>query len=160
MKDTRATVFTEWALILSYSKAISYPPRVPTPRGFFCFNCTSVNPWPCWDCYNCITWQYVTRALYSKKSDKKFGFVKYYLYISTVIMRDMIGKLKKTFWVTLLIIGVVLIVSALPLAIKFFFRGFLLLLQHPLEAFCFFGLLTLFITTWIVWEESVEGQKG
>ena len=82
------------------------------------------------------------------------------MYISSVIMRDMIGKLKKTFWVTLLIIGVVLIVSALPLAIKFFFRGFLLLLQHPLEAFCFFGLLALFTTTWIVWEESVEGQEG
>ena len=82
------------------------------------------------------------------------------MYISTVIMRDMIGKLKKTFWVTLLIIGVVLIVSALPLAIKFFFRGFLLLLQHPLEAFCFFGLLTLLTTMWIWWEESVEGQEG
>ena len=35
MKDTRATVFTEWALILSYSKAISYPPRVSHSAWFF-----------------------------------------------------------------------------------------------------------------------------
>ena len=84
------------------------------------------------------------------------------MYISTVIMRDMIGKLKKTFWVTLLIIGVVLIVSALPLAIKFFFRGFLLLLQHPLEGACFFGLLSGFMITWGLLEEkfAVEGQEG
>ena len=40
-------------------------------------------------------------------------------------------------------IGALLIVSALPPAIKYFFRLFLLLLENPLEAFCFFGLLTL-----------------
>ena len=40
-------------------------------------------------------------------------------------------------------IGALLIVSALPLAIKYFFRLFLLLLENPLEALSFFGLLTL-----------------
>ena len=36
-------------------------------------------------------------------------------------------------------------------AIKFFFRGLLALMNHPLEAFCFFGLLTIFLTaaSWV-----------
>jgi hypothetical protein len=36
-------------------------------------------------------------------------------------------------------------------AIKFFFRGVLALMNHPLEALCFFGLLTIFLTaaSWV-----------
>lgn len=34
-------------------------------------------------------------------------------------------------------------------AIKFFFRGLLALMNHPLEALCFFGLLT------ILWSAAV-----
>ena len=36
-------------------------------------------------------------------------------------------------------------------AIKFFFRGILALMNHPLEAFCFFGLLTILslVASWV-----------
>ena len=35
-------------------------------------------------------------------------------------------------------------------AIKFFFRGLLAMMNHPLEALCFFGLLTILWST-AVW---------
>ena len=47
-------------------------------------------------------------------------------------------------------------VIMLPKAIKFFFRGFLLLLENPLEALCFFGILTMFTFIWIWLEEKNE----
>ena len=47
-------------------------------------------------------------------------------------------------------------VIMLPKAIKFFFRGFLLLLENPLEALCFFGILTMFTFIWIYLEEKNE----
>ena len=53
----------------------------------------------------------------------------------------MITKLKNSFLVSLLIIGVVLIVSVLPLVTKYFFRLFLLMLENPLEVLAFFGLV-------------------
>ena len=55
-------------------------------------------------------------------------------------------------------LGIVLgiLALALPPAIKFFFRGVHLLMVHPLEALCFFGILTVFSITWIVLEEKEE----
>ena len=47
-------------------------------------------------------------------------------------------------------------VIMLPKAIKFFFRGFLLLLENPLEAVAFFGILTMFSFIWIYLEEKNE----
>ena len=111
----------EWIFILSYSKAIPYPPSVSTPLGFFFV--------------------------------KIFGFVIFFSYISTVILRYMITKLKNSFLVSLLIIGVVLTISALPLAIKYFFRLFLLVLENPLEAICFFGLVGGFLLLLLLFEE-------
>lgn len=52
-------------------------------------------------------------------------------------------NMKNKMWAILIVIGALLIVSALPMAIKYFFRLFLLMLENPLEATCFFGLLTL-----------------
>jgi len=40
-------------------------------------------------------------------------------------------------------------VLAVPPAIKFFFRGFLLLLKHPLEALCFWGLVLVFYSLYL-----------
>jgi len=36
-------------------------------------------------------------------------------------------------------------------ALRFFFRGVLALMNHPLEAFCFFGLLTIIslLASWV-----------
>ena len=45
-------------------------------------------------------------------------------------------------------------VVMLPPAIKFFFRGFLLLLENPHEALSFFGLLTIFVSIWVYLEEK------
>jgi hypothetical protein len=55
-------------------------------------------------------------------------------------------------------LGVVLgiLALALPPAIKFFFRGIHLLMTNPLEALCFFGILTVFSITWIVLEEKED----
>lgn len=66
----------------------------------------------------------------------------------------MIDMIKRSF--PYIVIGVVLalLMLALPLAIKFFFRGFLLLLENPLEALCFFGILTSFVSVWIWVEEK------
>ncbi len=66
----------------------------------------------------------------------------------------MITKLKNS--MPLIVLGVILALGVLmlPPAIKFFFRGFLLLLENPLEAMCFFGLLTLFVSIWIYIEEK------
>ena len=56
------------------------------------------------------------------------------------------------------IVGLVLVVLALPLAIKFFFRGFLLLLENPLEGLAFnvlfWGGLSLLLHI-----EDLEKQK-
>jgi len=49
-----------------------------------------------------------------------------------------------------------LLVVMIPKAIQFFFRGFLLLLENPLEAFCFFGIMTIFTFVWIWFEENNE----
>ena len=66
----------------------------------------------------------------------------------------MITKLKNSF--PLIVLGVILGLGVvmLPKAIKFFFRGFLLLLENPLEALCFFGILTMFTFIWIYTEEK------
>ena len=58
----------------------------------------------------------------------------------------------------LISLGVVLgiLALALPPAIKFFFRGIHLLMTNPLEALCFFGIITVFSITWIVLEEKEE----
>ena len=66
----------------------------------------------------------------------------------------MIQKLKNS--LPLIGLGVIMALGVimLPPAIKFFFRGFLLLLENPLEAMCFFGLLTLFVSIWIYIEEK------
>ena len=58
----------------------------------------------------------------------------------------------------LIVLGVVLgiLALALPPAIKFFFRGVHLLMTNPLEALCFFGIITVFSITWIVLEEKEE----
>lgn len=63
-------------------------------------------------------------------------------------------RVKNIFSVSLIIIGVVLTVLALPLAIKFFFRIFHLLLVHPLESLSFFGLATAFLTVYIYLDEA------
>ena len=56
------------------------------------------------------------------------------------------------------IVGLILVVLALPLAIKFFFRGFLLLLENPLEGLAFnvlfWGGLSLLLHI-----EDLEKQK-
>ena len=65
----------------------------------------------------------------------------------------MITKLKNSFLVSLLIIGVVLIVSALPLAIRYFFRLFQLMLENPLEATAFFGLMGGMLLLLLLFEE-------
>jgi len=67
-------------------------------------------------------------------------------------------KLIKTYG-SLLLLGVVigiLVFSVAP-AIRFFFRGFYLLLENPLEAFCFFFILTFFMSIWI-WLEERESK--
>lgn len=66
----------------------------------------------------------------------------------------MIDKIK----ISVGIIGLILVVLALPLAIKFFFRGFLLLLENPLEGLAFnvlfWGGLSLLLHI-----EDLEKQK-
>ena len=54
----------------------------------------------------------------------------------------------------LALVGVVFGVLAflLPKAIHFFFRGFLLLLENPLEGFAFFVFLTIFISVGIYFD--------
>lgn len=49
----------------------------------------------------------------------------------------------------------ILCVLGLPKAIKFFFRGLLLLMEYPLEAFCFIGITTLIYSA-CLWVESEE----
>ena len=73
-------------------------------------------------------------------------------YISTVIMIDMIDKLKKYGFLTLIGVGFGVLAFLLPKAIKFFFRGFLLLLENPLEGLAFFVFLTLFISVGIYFD--------
>ena len=63
-------------------------------------------------------------------------------------------RVKNIFSVSLIIIGVVLTVIALPLAIKFFFRIFHLLLVHPQESLSFFGLATAFLVAYIYLDEK------
>ena len=62
-----------------------------------------------------------------------FSFI---IRILVVLINDMRDKLK----ISVGIVGLVLVVLALPLAIKFFFRGFLLLLENPLEGMAFSAL--------------------
>ena len=61
----------------------------------------------------------------------------------------------------LISLGVVLgiLALALPPAIKFFFRGIHLLMTNPLEALCFFGIITVFSITWIVLDEKEMKKK-
>ena len=71
----------------------------------------------------------------------------------------MIKQLKNSF--PLIVLGVIMALGVvmLPPAIKFFFRGFLLLLENPLEAFSFFTFLTLFISIGIYMEKK-ESQES
>jgi len=75
----------------------------------------------------------------------------------------MINKLSKTTKnrIGLIGLGIVLgiLALALPPAIKFFFRGIHLLMINPLEALCFFGIITTFMITWIVLEEKEVKKK-
>jgi len=66
----------------------------------------------------------------------------------------MIKQLKNSF--PLIVLGVILGLGVvmLPPALKFFFRGFLLLLENPLEGAAFFGILGAFIGIWIWLEEK------
>jgi len=65
----------------------------------------------------------------------------------------MINKLKKQ--LPLIVLGVVLGLGVvmLPPALRFFFRGFLLLLENPWEAMCFFSFGFFFTLIWIWTEE-------
>tara|TARA_Y100000004_G_scaffold150181_1_gene172387 strand:+ start:61 stop:279 length:219 start_codon:yes stop_codon:yes gene_type:complete len=67
---------------------------------------------------------------------------------------NMITKLKNSF--PLIVLGVLgaLFVLLLEPAIRFFFRGFLLLLENPLEGAAFFGILGTFMGIWIWLEEK------
>ena len=49
--------------------------------------------------------------------------------------------MKEKLKISVCVIGLVLVVLMIPSAIKFFFRGFLLLLENPLEGLCFLTLL-------------------
>jgi hypothetical protein len=66
----------------------------------------------------------------------------------------MIKSLKNSF--PLIVLGVIIALGVvmLPAAIKFFFRGFLLLLENPWEAFSFFGIFFLLSLIWIYLEEK------
>ena len=66
----------------------------------------------------------------------------------------MIQKLKNSF--PLIGLGVIMALGVLmlPPAIKFFFRGFLLLLENPWEAMCLFSFLFFFTLIWIYTEEK------
>ena len=66
----------------------------------------------------------------------------------------MIQKIKNSLPYVVLGVVIALGVLMLPPAIKFFFRGFLLLLENPLEACCFFGILTVIVSFWIYMEEN------
>ena len=66
----------------------------------------------------------------------------------------MMYKLKKYGFLTLLGLGFGVLAYLLPKAIHFFFRGFLLLLENPLEGFAFFTFLTLFISVGIYTEKK------
>jgi hypothetical protein len=61
---------------------------------------------------------------------------------------------------SLIVLGIVcgLIVVCLPAAIKFFFRGILLLMKNPLEGAAFFTLLSIFSLTWIYMEEKIDAK--
>ena len=67
---------------------------------------------------------------------------------------NMITKLKNSF--PLIVLGVLgaLFVLLLEPAIRFFFRGVLLLLENPLEGAAFFGILGTFMGIWIWLEEK------
>ena len=49
------------------------------------------------------------------------------------------------------IIAFILLALMVQPAIKFFFRGLLAMMNHPIEALCFMGLLTIFLTaaSWV-----------
>jgi len=66
----------------------------------------------------------------------------------------MVKTLKNSF--PFLLIGVVLglVVLAIEPAIRFFFRGFLLLLENPLEGLAFFGIIGVFVSIWIYFTEK------
>jgi hypothetical protein len=89
-----------------------------------------------------------------KKSEKKLGYVEFFSYIRDVIIIDMVNKLKNSF--PLIVLGVILGLGVvmLPPALRFFFRGFLLLLENPWEAMCFFSFLFFFTLIWIYTEEK------
>ena len=70
-------------------------------------------------------------------------------------MIDMMYKLKKYGFLTLIGVGFGLLAYLLPKAIKFFFRGFQILLEYPLEGFAFFLFLTIFISVGIYTEKKV-----
>ena len=89
-----------------------------------------------------------------KKSEKKLGYMDFFSYIRDVIIIDMVNKLKNSF--PLIVLGVILALGVvmLPPALRFFFRGFLLLLENPWEAMCFFSFLFFFTLIWIYTEEK------
>ena len=52
-------------------------------------------------------------------------------------------------WSGAIIVFLLLALMVQP-ALKFFFRGVLALMNHPIEALCFFGLLTI-LTSVVIW---------
>jgi len=61
----------------------------------------------------------------------------------------MMNKLKTYGFLALIGVGFGVLAYLLPKAIKFFFRGFQLLLENPLEGFAFFLFLTIFLSVGI-----------
>ena len=67
---------------------------------------------------------------------------------------NMIKNLKNLFpWIVLGVICALILLGLEP-AIRFFFRGFLILLENPLEGVAFFGILLLFSGVWIWLDEN------
>jgi len=106
-----------------------------------------------------LGWQWVglLRELFTrgKINEIMLGIVDFISYISVVIMIDMMYKLKKYSFLTLIGLGFGFLAFLLPKAIKFFFRGFHILLEYPLEGFSFFVFLTIFISVGIYTEKKI-----
>lgn len=66
----------------------------------------------------------------------------------------MITNLKKWGFLSLIGVGIGLLLFMVPKAIKFFFRGILLLMENPLEGLSFILILGLFLGIGIYLEEK------
>ena len=66
----------------------------------------------------------------------------------------MITKLKKWSFLSLIGVGLGLLLFMVPKAIKFFFRGMLLLMENPLEGLSFIVILGIFLGIGIYIEQK------